>query len=172
MRNFVRRILSKPPIEKSKNVFEIAEFLSKYDETRETKGIVANVELSVSNTSDQFREDLQKFEGTYPLSLEFGQYRILYNKKPKKGLPTIKAVVDEGEQNIRFARGIRKDIINKYNYLHRRSSVIHNEYPMLEVDVVPHANSGDNYPELDIKKGECIYILSENRFWWFNGESK
>lgn len=161
MRNLLRRLLGNRPIEKGRNVFEIADRLAKYDESRESRGVVGNVEIKVDSRSNNFSEDLQKFEGVYPLELTSGQYRVLYDKNPRKGLPTIKATVDEHEQNIRFARGIRKDVVNKYIHIHGHSSQIHKEYPLLEVDVVPHVNSAEDSNELGISKGEAIYISTK-----------
>lgn len=163
MRNFLRRLLGKRPIEKGRNVFEIADRLAEYDDWRESRGVVGNVEIKVNSRSNNFSEDLQKFEGVYPLELTSGQYRVLYDENPKKGLPTIKAAVDEHEQNIRFARGIRKDVVNKYIHVHGHSSQIHKEHPLLEVDVVPHVNSLEDCDELGITKGEAIYIFSKEQ---------
>lgn len=161
MRNLLRGLLGKRPIEKSRNVFEIAEHLAEYDETRESRGIVANVEIRVDPLSDNFSKDLEKFKGTYPLELESGQYRVLYDEKPKRDLTTIRAVVGETTSNVRFAKGIRGEIVNKYNLIHGYSFQIHKEYPLVEVDIIPHVNAAEDSNELGISKGETIYISTK-----------
>ena len=120
--------------------------------------IIANVRVEPDISNDKYKTLIEeKLCGVYPLERERDRHYILLNKKPKEGLPLIKAEVRDEFSNLEFLYGIKKIAVREDIWPHKIVRV-----EKWEPDA--HAHSVEYLPELGVHIGTIFHYKNKTLF--------
>ena len=112
--------------------------------------IIANVMVEPDVSNEKYKTLIEELCGVYPLEMDGNRYYILFNRKPKDGLPLIKAEVKDEFSTLEFLYGINKFAVREDIWPHK---VVRVE----KWEPGAHAHSLEDFPELGVHTGTVFY---------------
>lgn len=118
--------------------------------------IIANVKVEVGGKPSPYDPILRKIEGTYLLKKSFGEYRIIMDREPVEGLPTIEALVEDKLENVEFVTGVRVP-----TFIDRIFPFRGQKKKYLKGRMEGHAHQKEDNSHLGIDKEKAFYFYTE-----------